>query len=108
MKLWALEPDGQAAACKAAESGFDSHRRLSDYLWILRTLSGIPWSESQPKHSGTAAPIQLAQMVEQQILNLCVEGSIPSLQPLTRNLPRSLTQPGTRTSIQNNGCEPLG
>ena len=23
-----LEPDGQAAACKAASSGFDSHRRL--------------------------------------------------------------------------------
>ncbi len=24
----ALEPDGTAAACKAASSGFDSHRRL--------------------------------------------------------------------------------
>ena len=24
----ALEPDGKAAACKAALSGFDSHRRL--------------------------------------------------------------------------------
>ena len=23
-----LEPDGQAAACKAVSSGFDSHRRL--------------------------------------------------------------------------------
>ena len=23
-----LEPDGEAAACKAARSGFDSHRRL--------------------------------------------------------------------------------
>ena len=24
----ALEPDGEVAACKAASSGFDSHRRL--------------------------------------------------------------------------------
>ena len=27
-QLMTLEPDGKAAACKAASSGFDSHRRL--------------------------------------------------------------------------------
>ena len=33
-----LEPDGTAAACKAASSGFDSHRRL----WTARLPARIP------------------------------------------------------------------
>lgn len=30
-----LEPDGEAAACKAVSNGFDSHRRLSSVDCLL-------------------------------------------------------------------------
>ena len=33
----ALEPDGQATACKAVSSGFNSHRRL---FWAARSCVG--------------------------------------------------------------------
>jgi hypothetical protein len=35
-----LEPDGTAAACKAAFSGFDSHRRLLNELQARFDVAG--------------------------------------------------------------------
>ena len=78
-----LEPDGTAAACKAAWSGFDSHRRLlkaSDFVAGQRraesrfsSLLGVfrTWNLTM------AAKGAVSSEVEHQTANLEVAGSTP-------------------------------
>ena len=85
-----LEPDGTAAACKAARSGFDSHRRLFEctYKQGLTSLGqrlAVPsingWRRVFRTWNLTKAmlnpPPRLAQWKEHQTDNLAVTGSTP-------------------------------
>lgn len=90
-----LMPNGQAAVCKAATSGFDSHRRLfvSEVLIVLGQRRTTPqstgrcgvfrvWIVTKARETAT----RLAQLVEHQAVNLAVTGSTPVPHRRLRNL----------------------
>src|SRR5689334_7387018 len=92
-----LKPDGQAIACKAIPSGFDSHRRLLDEIQARFDVAGPaargtqckPWVRRVPDMESSESEVRsppVSSVVRAPDLSLAVAGSPPAPTPQAATL----------------------